>query len=438
MLLTPQHLQQWDRYVHHLVRERFRSTQPFEWGLTQLEVDRESLRNGRMALTAARGVLPDGTPFASPDEDPLPPARAFEGHFGARQDSLTVHLGLPAPRAGRPQLGERSAAGGPIPRYAPEPVELADDNSGENERGITVAHRNLVLLFPDDALGDHDAIPIGEVVRTSDGSYALRENYVPPCLAIGASEALMRQLRAELEMLIAKSTELGDRRRQRGGVADFAGGDIASFGLLQTVNAFIPALSHFIAHRRAHPEQVYLALNSLAGMLCTFSADMHPKDLPAYEHRALASTFNGIHTVLTGLLEITRESRAVRLDLEKRDGSIYVARIQDARLLLPTAGLFLGVKADVEETRLAAELPMKVKIASLDKIDFLIANALRGVPVSYARVPPAALPVKSSYLYFQLDSASEAWESVKGAKNVAIFAPPDYPGMTLELLGLRD
>ena len=63
-------------------------------------------------------------------------------------------------------------------------------------------------------------------------------------------EALMRQLRAELQMLVAKSLEIGDQRRNRGGVADFSNTDTASFMMLHTVNGFIPALSQL---RRTSP-----------------------------------------------------------------------------------------------------------------------------------------------------------------------------------------
>jgi type VI secretion system protein ImpJ len=438
MLLSPQHLQQWDRYVHHLVGERFRATQPFEWGLTRLELDREAVRNGRLAVIEARGVFPDGTPFAVPEDDPAPAPRSVEGHFGAKQESILVHLGLPSARPGRPELGAASEPGTPMPRFAPESFEIADRNTGSDERAVTMARRNLVLLFPDEALADHDVVPIAEMVRTSDGSYSIRDSYVPPCLSIGASEALMRQLRAELEMLVAKSNTLGDMRRQRGGIADFSSTDTMSFGMLQAVNGSIPMLSHFVAQRRAHPEQAYLGLSALAGALCTFSPDQHAKDLPAYDHRGLAGTFGGLHSFLSRLLEIQAQSKAVRIDLEKMDGSRYVGRIQDPRLLEPASKLFLGVRAEVEEQKLVTELPEMVKIASLDKIDFLISRALRGVPVNFLRVPPAGLPVKASYVYFQLDSSSEAWETVKGAKNVAIFVPPEFPGLALELLGLRE
>jgi predicted component of type VI protein secretion system len=56
----------------------------------------------------------------------------------------------------------------------------------------------------------------------------------------------------------------------------------------------------------------------------------------------------------------------------------------------------------------------------------------------YQRVPPPSLPIKSSYLYFQLDPNGEAWETVKSAKNVAVYVAPDVVNPSLELLGLRE
>ena len=438
LLLSPQHLQQWDRYLQHLLADRFRQAHTFDWGLSAIDLDRESLRNGRVALRSVRGVFPDGTPFTAPEDDPLPPARALEGHFDARQESMTIALGLPSARPGRPLLGVTGLDGKPTPRFTEESIDLPDDNTGGDERSVGVARRNLVLLFPDDALGDHDHIPIAEVVRASDGSFVLRETFVPPCLSLAASETLTGLVRATLERLIAKSAEIGAMRRQRGGVVDFSSADTTSFLQLYTVNGMIPSLAHRLAQRRGHPEELYLELTRLCGALCTFSDQFNPKDLPVYDHRDLGATFLAIQAAISALLEIKTQSKATRIELEKKDGSTWVGRIQDERLLGAGSTLFLGIKADVEEQRVVTEMPIKLKISSLDRIDFLIAMALRGIPAGFVRVPPPTLPVKSNFLYFQLDSNHELWDGVKGAKNIAFFVPPEYPGLTLELLGLRE
>ncbi|HEV2105468.1 MAG TPA: type VI secretion system baseplate subunit TssK [Candidatus Eisenbacteria bacterium] len=438
LLLTPQHFQQTERAFRHLVAQRFRYAHSFEWGLTRLSVDAEAVRNGRVVLTAAAGVLPDGTPFALPDDDPLPPQRTIEGHFDAKLDAITVSLGLPGYSESRAQLGDGVTPGAAGPRFAADTAELPDDNTAQSARPVEVQRRHFQVLFPDDAVGEHDALPIAELVRTPEGAYALREAYVPPCLSIGASEALLRQLRTLHEMLIAKSTALGDQRRQRGGIADFSAQDTANAMLLYTVDARIPALSHALLHRGAHPEDVYLELMELSGQLCAFSDKLHPRDLPAYDHRALTATFARLEAALRELMEIQPVDKATRVLLEHKGAGMWVGRLTDDRLVGPGTGLYLGVRADLEEQRLAAELPAKLKIASLDKIDFLIANALRGVPLLYQRVPPPSLPVKGSYLYFQLDPKGDAWETVRSAKNLAIYVPPDVPNATLEMLGLRE
>lgn len=438
LLLTPQHFQQNDRALRHLVAQRFRMARGFDWGLAALNIDAEAVKNGRVVIGAASGVLPDGTPFALPDDDPVPPQRSVEGRFQAKDDALTLYLGITAPGAARPQLGEGVAAGAAGPRFAAEAFEVADDNTAQNARPVDVQRRHFQILFPDDAIGDHDALPFAEVTRTSEGGFALRDAYVPPCIAIGASEALMRQLRSIHEMLIGRSSTLGDQRRQRGGIADFSAQDTANAMLLYTVNGRIPALSHALLHRSAHPEDVYLELAALAGELCAFSDKAHPRDLPAYDHRNLSVTFARMGDVLRDLLDIQPVDKASRIVLESKGAGMWTGRIVDDRLVGTGYGLFLGVRADQEEQRLAAELPAKVKIASLDKIDFLIANALRGVPLIWQRVPPASLPIKNSYLYFQLDPQGDAWETVRAAKNVAIYVPPDVPNVSLEMLGLKD
>jgi type VI secretion system protein ImpJ len=439
LLLTPQHFQQWDRAIHHFITERFRAAHGFPFGFTRLEVDREALRNGRFALLSARGVLPDGTPFVAPEDDPLPQPRDIAGHFEAKQESLQIHLGLPALRPGRAMLANPTggSSDGVPPRYVTEALDLPDSNTGLDERPVVTARRNLRVLFPDDALGDHDSLPVVEVTRNAEGLFALRENYVPPCLSIGASEALLRQLRAEFEMLVATSNTLADKRRQRGSAADFADTDAAKFFQLGVVNGFIPQIAHMLTHKHTHPEHAYLTLVSLLAQMCTLVSEPHPKDLPAYDHLALGKTFEGLDKELRKLLEVRMDDKAVRIDLEKKDSSLYVGRIMDLRVLESSSTMFLGVKADAEEQRLINEVPYKVKIASVDKIDYLIANALRGVVVSYTRTTPTTLPTKNNYVYYQLDTEGGPFETVKAAKNIAIFLPPDYPGLTIELLGLR-
>ena len=43
------------------------------WGFTDVELERDFLKIGRIGLRRLAGVFPDGTPFRMPDDDPFPP-----------------------------------------------------------------------------------------------------------------------------------------------------------------------------------------------------------------------------------------------------------------------------------------------------------------------------------------------------------------------------
>src|SRR5439155_22697974 len=136
-----------------------------------------------------------GTPSAMPERDPLPAQRALEAHFDARDTAIPVSLGLPLDHPHRRLVGPAAAPGAPGPRYSEEQLELPDGGGIAETRALAVGRPNFSLLFPDDAVGDHDALAMVEVLRTGEGGFALRDTFVPPVLATGASEYLQRLLR---------------------------------------------------------------------------------------------------------------------------------------------------------------------------------------------------------------------------------------------------
>ncbi|MGY4290281.1 type VI secretion system ImpJ/VasE family protein [Bradyrhizobium sp. LM2.7] len=74
LFLRPQHLQQNDRYIEHLLEKRVRYTTPYPWGFAQLEIDKDLTEQSKFAVRSASGVMPDGTPFDIPADSPIPDA----------------------------------------------------------------------------------------------------------------------------------------------------------------------------------------------------------------------------------------------------------------------------------------------------------------------------------------------------------------------------
>lgn len=126
MFLRAQHFQQQDRYTAHQLQARVEPLRAHSWGLTELAIDRDLLGAGRFALSAARGVMEDGTPFSIPGgaDAPLP----LDLPEGTR--NAVVYLALPLQQDGNPEVSlTQTGAADLRARYALSRFEAFDTHS---------------------------------------------------------------------------------------------------------------------------------------------------------------------------------------------------------------------------------------------------------------------------------------------------------------------
>src|ERR1035438_3547120 len=148
--------------------------------------------------------------------------------------------------------------------------------------------------------------------------------FVPPLLNFHASDYLSGIARQLVEILTARSGAIAGLRRQKNqSLADFTAADIANFWLLYTVNTAFPLFRHLFETRGGHPEELFAAMLSLAGSLTTFSAKVHPRDLPAYDHDNLGGCFTELDEKLRMLLDTVVATNVVSLPLKLLKPSIY-------------------------------------------------------------------------------------------------------------------
>jgi type VI secretion system protein ImpJ len=437
MFLAPHHFQQADRHLEHLLQRRFSALAPLGWGVCRLQVNPDALANGEFVLARAQVVLPDGTSVDAPDYDALPAARAVEAVFDPKKTSLGVYLATPLARPGQAASGPDGVAGGRPVRYRRRTV-LAADETGGAEREIEVASKHLRILFEGEPREDHASLKIAELVRNAAGRFALSETYVPPCLFLSGSSPLAAILRRVLEMISAKSAELSGQRRQRAaGLVEFTMSEAANFWFLHTVNAFIPVLMHHHQHPDVHPEVPFLALARLAGELFTFSGEGHPKDLPTYDHDTPGASFAAIERRISDLMGTVIPTRCVPIPLEKARESLYTGKLRDDRLV-ESGQFYLAVMSEVPEDKVIREVPLKAKVSATDRVDQLIAAALRGLPLRHLPTPPAEIPVQPGRQYFQVDKTGEHWEAVRKARSISFYLPPEFKGLKLELMAVKE
>ncbi len=432
VLLTPQHLQTQDRHFDDLLRFQLSSLAYAPWGFTRANVDLQALSGGTFALTDASGIFPDGLAFDLPAADSLPPPRPLAPIWEADQESLDLHLAIPEHRPGGQNVSAET--GGRQTRFFAEVILLRDENTGQAEKPIQVARKNLRLLAGHESLDGYSTLRVARVRRLSTGAYELDDKHVPPLLDFSASGKLLAVARRLVEILSARSSALSGLRRQRNqGLAEFGISDVANFWLLYTINTHLPVVRHFLETRRGHPADFYRAVAALAGALTTFSTSIHPGALPEYRHDDPGPSFDSLDATVRDLLETVVPSQFASLPLKRVEGGIHATAIDQERYFL-AAQWFLAVSADVGPAELIKRAPALLKVASADALERLIRQALPGLALSHVAEPPASLPIKLNYQYFFIERSGPEWAAVQSARNLAAHVPSGLPNPQLELL----
>src|SRR5690606_38979788 len=187
LFLQPHHFQQHDRYVESYVDGRCRPLRGYGWGFTEIKLDAAQLAIGKVAIAAAKGVFPDGTPFNIPEDDrPPPPIDLDENSRECR-----VYLALPTRRFGERDIeGEDRHEG--LARYVQRELEASDSASdAQSVASMRVGTLRTRLLLETDQRQEYACLGAAHVVEVkADRSVSLQSSFVPPVLDCRASSVL--------------------------------------------------------------------------------------------------------------------------------------------------------------------------------------------------------------------------------------------------------
>lgn len=437
MFLTPNQFQQWDRVADWSLRFALGTVEPLATGFARLEVDREGLSQGILGLSAAGGIFGDGTLFSCPEADPLPPARAFADRFAPGRERLGVRLALPLVRSGGPSLPDPDRVSSEPLRFRRQEAVVRDAVFGGAEREVTVAVKDLRILFDDEPLDGLATLPVGFIVRTAAGGFALDDAFIPTCCAIGASPALVRLLKRVYDIACARLGELAALRRSRGqGLVEFSSSETGTLLQLFALNSAVPALSHLLSQPLSHPRHLHLELARLAGQLTTLSSEGSSRDLPPYQHLDPTTAFATLEARLRDLLQTQVVMRYVPLPMVRGPGGIHLVRLPEA--VLEGHRFVLALQTGAPQDKVATQTPVKAKIASQGRVPLLIAQAVKGLGSSYLPVPPAEIPAQAGTSYFEIVRSGDEWAQVAETRTLAVHLPPDYTELKIELMAVKE
>jgi type VI secretion system protein ImpJ len=438
MYLGPHHFQAQNRYFENSLNFITMSLWRDAYGFAGLQFDSDALRNGTLALTNGRGLFEDGLAFDLPGSDSAPPPREFSALFSPVADHLTMHLAVPVfLQEGRNTSLDNSAHASV--RYLSTEQALPDENTGRDEKKIKIGRKNLQLLAEGEVTDQFVSLPLLRIVRSGSGHFESDFSFVPPCLTLSASGSLTAMLSRLIDILDDKSAVFARDQQQRHGEfqAGVSARHVAQYWFLHALNSSVSTLRHFLLSKHVHPQELFREMSRLAGALCTFGLEVHPRSLPVYDHRDIGASFEALDRHIRRHLEIVMPTKAITIPLRPVGNSLYDGEIKDERCVGPSRWL-LEIRSPIGEADLIARVPQLVKVCSARFVVELVKRALPGLALSHLAVPPAEVAGKVESRYFAINRTGPCWENIMQTRKAGVYVPGEIPSPEMNLIVLLD
>lgn len=431
MFLRPHHFQQAERWLEGYSRSWGKLQCPYHWGFMTLSFDPSLLRQGKLAIAEASGMMPDGTPFIISDAENGPAPL----EIGDNQSDIQVVLALPEQRDGRTEV-IFEASSDSLARYGARESEVADLNSAAVGRAaVQFGTLRLRLMAASDLNAEWTALGVAHV-KGKDASRHLQldSSYIPPLLNGHSSPAVAAFINDLDGILSQRSEQMAQRLQQagRGGNAE-----MIDFMLLALINRHIGQLSHARRLPQLHPEQLFSDWLQFAAELATWSPTRRPEEFPRYDHDNLQLSFSRLMLHLRQRLSLVMEESALQLTLTERSHGLYVATVSDASLLRDY-GFVLAVRADMPSETLLTHFPAQMKIAPVSRIRDLVQLQLPGIALRAMPAAPRQIPWHAGYTYFALEQGGDLWAQMTKSEAFALHLAGEFPGLNLQLWALRN
>ncbi|MGF7187832.1 type VI secretion system protein ImpJ [Robbsia andropogonis] len=283
MMLSPQHLQQNDRYWHAHLRHRVQAVAPHFWGLLTLRFE---MVKGILSIGELECILPDGLLVAFPGGLPRNPPGNVEIDVGAAcksgQSPVKVWCWV-NPRG--PYAAVQDSQERRYNSVLDEPS--VDENTGDSALALPRMQVRFQLYLGANSPAPASAVPLLEFVRGENQSLQMT-TYHPPMLHIDAADCLgtsnlWRSLHDLHDRLWEKLAQLAESGK--GGDTDDSIGNERRQHLLaaRAIGICLPPFSTLL-DGRTHPAALYEALACIVGAVSAIGTNPLPLLMKPYQH----------------------------------------------------------------------------------------------------------------------------------------------------------
>jgi type VI secretion system protein ImpJ len=446
LFLQPQHFQLNDTYFQSLLAPFQRYLQPHLWGMGNFEIREGALGTRSFDIVKGEFLFRDFTYVDYPG-NAIVEARSFDEAWVDGGKPLTVYVGLKKwNRAGEnvTVLSKLKNVFDVPTRYVTtaDPEEVPDVHQGGPTAQVKRLNHVLKIFWETETnqLGDYLLLPVAQLERTGD-QIVLSRDFVPPCLFVSGSSALLKMVQEVRDQVAARGRLLESYKKGRGiHTAEFGARDMVYLLALRSLNRYVPLLFHLTETPYVHPWTVYGVLRQLIGELSSFSVRLSVLGefedgtplLPRYDHDDLWTCFSAALGLVTQLLdEITAGPEYVTQLLF--DGTYYAADLAPA-IFEGGNRFFIVFETEEDPKAVLQSLESIGKLGSRESLPILIARALPGIRLEHLPVPPQELPRRSRAIYFQVDHHSDQWAQIAKTKNIALYWDAAPQDLKIELM----
>ncbi|MCL1076791.1 type VI secretion system baseplate subunit TssK [Parashewanella spongiae] len=407
MFICPQHFQQQERYFESYVLQFINQLQHQLYGFSELEIDVEMLKIGKVRVNSAKGIFPDGTPFELNQNISIEiPNNVLK---------KKVYLVLPLTKIGAVEVGEAEHH-----RYKVFQHEAFDSCTDENDLvKLDLSDLNMQLKLEGDNLNEYAMLEVVQVMEfDSDGKVVLNEAFIPHSLQYGVSKYLGDNLRDIYALMKYRATAISNRLSTDTGSKSYQA-LIRDYLWLQALGVWIPQIKLLCDNKDSLTYHLYKDCIALTGHMLGLDGK-NIEEFPNFNPGELYDIFSYVFSKIILLL---REIQTENVHTLKWDWSLFKTRrllrtiIKDPSLY-GSGKFILLVSSSMNLSTLTNEFPTCAKLAGNSIIAELVRSALPGIPLKSLPFAPAELKNKPDTAYFEVDTKHEMWEEIRSKGEV--------------------
>lgn len=296
MLLSPHHFQQSDNNLQSMLSTIAMSSYPFCYGISELKIDTSALPSGVVRVLKARGIFQDGFCFDYDAIKDHPCEKNLSEYFLTHSTAIKIFLAIPARNIGTNELYGDMAR-----YYSDEMLNIADENTGENNINIPILKPRLKLLTQEEIDGRYTYFPIFEAEKSVDNGI-VGTNFLPPFITIDEHSKISELCREIVQMIRTKVSYFADRKENYNQTAS----DESMDNLRLLIQAALP-MEAMVRINGIQPFEIYkVLLESMARIISLNPTQLIPT-MPIYNHNDLFATFNGMLEYAKNILDALKQ-----------------------------------------------------------------------------------------------------------------------------------